>query len=654
MTPWRELRETLRYRIDNVFAGGTLAKVVLLLILVGAVLLVGMSAGIVGLFGKENEQVEGVYRDVDTGFWDSLWWAAAHVLDPSYVLENYGATAPVLLISIIISIAGLVIFGLLVGLISSSIEDRIDTLRKGNSVVKESGHLLILGWSSKVIAILERFREHSDRMKIVILADHEVDDMRDALRAGLGRYTRHKIILRSGQPSRLHELHRVSFDEASSIILIADEKHASDAHDLDVIKTLMVVASFRDWKRGRPRITAEVTRKDNVDVATIAGDYGIPIVVSSEIVSRVLVQSARQPGLAHVYQELFSFDGPRLYIREAPECAGKAFANIIDGFPGAVPLGVTRNLVSGGRVQFVPQLNPPPDYVVAEGERLIMLSEDPQVRYSGGAAERRPQTADRTRFANPMPERYAILGWNDSLFDVLPEFDKYLLQGSTVDVYARHDANTAQDLFAHRMRRPLSRIRMQYHHRPRIDRKSIHAMPLAQFNGVILLGSEDSSDDQGDASVISSLLVLREIQQKHGARRPHVVAEVMNVDHAEAITLAAASDLVIGAEIGSMLLAQLSQQQMLHPIYEELLSAGGTEIYIKPAGRYVPLDRPTTFRDIQRAAMFNEEIALGLKIHAQSNDATAKYGLHLTPEKDAAWTLGAHDRVVVLASDLFA
>ena len=171
----QDLREHLRYRLDNLFARGTAVQLLLLIGASGLVVLVGMSAGLLGLFGARNADVEAVGHHYDEGVADSFWWSIQHVLDPSFFGSNYGATLPIVVMSFALSIAGLMIFGTLIGFVSSAIEDRLASLRKGNSPVKERQHLLILGWNDKIYSILDLLGESGRATTVVVLSHHDIE-----------------------------------------------------------------------------------------------------------------------------------------------------------------------------------------------------------------------------------------------------------------------------------------------------------------------------------------------------------------------------------------------------------------------------------------------------------------------------------------------
>jgi hypothetical protein len=94
-------------------------------------------------------------------------------------------------------------------------------------------------------------------------------------------------------------------------------------------------------------------------------------------------------------------------------------------------------------------------------------------------------------------------------------------------------------------------------------------------------------------------------------------------------------------------LAQIARQSMLGPIYRELLSAGGVEISMRPAGSYVALDTDCRYDDLTYAAQQKLEIALGLRLVRNNGEVL------LNPSRDRTWRLGAQDQVIVLAQQLY-
>jgi len=129
---FREFKEGLQYRVDNLFARGASAQFGLLTFATMFVILIGMSAAFFGLFGPENKGVSSI-NHTDNTAWDSFWWSAKHIFDSGQVIGMYGSTMPVLLISLFMSLASMVIFGLLISFISGMLSQRLEQLKSGSS-----------------------------------------------------------------------------------------------------------------------------------------------------------------------------------------------------------------------------------------------------------------------------------------------------------------------------------------------------------------------------------------------------------------------------------------------------------------------------------------------------------------------------------------
>ena len=100
----------------------------------------------------------------------------------------------------IVTFLGLVVISTLIGLVSNGILTKLDDLRKGRSFVIEEGHVLILGWSSKIFTIISELciaNENQKRGAIVILADMDKVAMEDEIRDKVGNTGNTVVICRT-------------------------------------------------------------------------------------------------------------------------------------------------------------------------------------------------------------------------------------------------------------------------------------------------------------------------------------------------------------------------------------------------------------------------------------------------------------------------
>jgi hypothetical protein len=176
---------------------------------------------------------------------------------------------------------------------------------------------------------------------------------------------------------------------------------------------------------------------------------------------------------------------------------------------------------------------------------------------------------------------------------------------------------------------------------------------VPSYDCVVTLADE-SNDDDPDARSIMTLLLLSEIvQPATETESVHIVSELYDPRNRELVARTVADEVIVTPEIVSMQLSQISKQPALETIYRELLSAGGTEICLKSAGRYVELGRPCTFNDLCLSAQAKMEIALGLRIGGSTETGQADLGVQLNPQRDEIWELTSNDSVVVLAQEMY-
>lgn len=96
-----------------------------------------------------------LYAVSDCGVDEALWLSWTFVADSGNHADRVGVGPRI--VSVAISAGGMLIFATMLGLISDAISKMVDSLRKGKSEVLESNHILILGWSDKLVCLLTIF-----------------------------------------------------------------------------------------------------------------------------------------------------------------------------------------------------------------------------------------------------------------------------------------------------------------------------------------------------------------------------------------------------------------------------------------------------------------------------------------------------------------
>jgi len=99
------------------------------------------------------------------------------------------------------------------------------------------------------------------------------------------------------------------------------------------------------------------------------------------------------------------------------------------------------------------------------------------------------------------------------------------------------------------------------------------------------------------------------------------------------------------------LLAQLSEDENLFDIFQDIFDPEGAEIYLKPVEDYVETGHPITFYTVVEAACRRGETALGYRVEAEANDAETDYGVYTNPKKSEKIIFDTNDRIIVVAEE---
>lgn len=135
------LRKRILYTVDVCFSVYPYAK--LLALLFATMFLIGFG----GL---------ALYAVNTNSFAEALWLSWTFVADSGNHADTEGIGPRI--VSVSISSGGMLIFAMMLGLVSDAISEKVDSLRKGKSEVIERNHILILGWSDKLVSFSSTFK----------------------------------------------------------------------------------------------------------------------------------------------------------------------------------------------------------------------------------------------------------------------------------------------------------------------------------------------------------------------------------------------------------------------------------------------------------------------------------------------------------------
>ena len=341
---------------------------------------------------------------------------------------------------------------------------------------------------------------------------------------------------------------------------------------------------------------------------------------------------------------LLDFGGADTYFKGEPALAGRTFRDTLGLFPTSSIIGLRQ---ADGAIR----TNPPMDTVVSAGDAVIAISADDDTV----VAEATPgEIVADAIVANPAPRRAApestlILGWNTNAPLILRELDQYVDAGSRVHVVAEFlDGLAATQALCP----STAKLQVDMAHGDTTDRRTLDGLDVPSFDHVILLSPQidDGHEDEhrADARTLVTLLHLRDIGEKSG-RRFSIVSEMLDIRNRALAEVTRADDFIVGDQLASLLLTQISENKELNAVFSDLFDPEGSEIYLKPASDYVLPGREVTFSTVVESARRRGEIAIGYRLHRHATDKAQAYGVATNPAKATRVSLGAADCVIVLA-----
>ena len=563
---------------------------------------------------------------------DALWSSWTFVADPGTHVTVEGLIPR--LVSVVITLGGFFSFALLVGLIAEGIGERVDQLKRGRSPVVESGHTLILGWSDKVLPLVRELaiaNESEGGGVIVVLAEREKEEMQDAVTDGLGGELRGSLVVcRTGSPLQVVDLEKVGALTARSIIVVA---RGDDEEEDDARAIRSVLALCRGMIGVEATVVVELMDPANRELVDLVSDGQVAVVCAHDMLGRLMIQCARQPGLAQVYNAMLGFEGDEFYLAPWSELTGQSFAEARRRFSTAVVCGVR---TTAGEVM----LAPPEDLVLGEGDELLVLAEDNDT-YAPGAPERAVPSAPGS-WTPPLPraEKVLFCGWRRNLHHMIAELESYVPAGSELTILAQVDEQARRRL-AEEVGQA-ENLDIKHVSGNPLSRKDLTARGIEDFDAVLILaGDEEGTATDADARTLQTLLLVRDIRQKRSNTEVTLISEVCDPRTKRLIAVANVSDYVVSNELVSMALAAVSERRHMVDVWADLFSAAGHEVYLRDPRYYVAGGAISSFRSVEERARLRGEIALGYRTGSS---------LVLNPkDRDAARKWTDRDVLVVLA-----
>jgi len=679
--------DQIHYRLDYYLSQGQWAKPILLL--AGTFLLV--FCGSIGLTAATGIPISA-----------STWISWTYVADPGTHADAEGTINR--LVSFIISIGGMLIFALMIGIISEVLGERVDMLKQGKARVIESNHTLLLGWTDKSLGIIEQIslaNKSDNGGVIVVLADKKKEEMEENFFSALEAKERPlslfgtQVIFRSGDPLLESNLRKVSLPTARAAICLSADNCDPDEADSQMVRQVLALEAFGGV---REHAVVEMQDADNTDLVKLVSPQYVEVVVAHDMIGRLMIQCARQPGLAHVIESLMGFVGDELYFAEWPDLVGKTFLQITCRFDDAIAVGIK---CGKGKIE----LNPDNSYVIQKGDKVLCLAEDIDTysvndRYRNDALfasafKKRKRKKTFTSSVSQLErekEKLLFCGWRRDMADMIVQLDAYVPPGSEVWLINSVPPAERLDMFRDKGMKGELRtknlciknvvgspiVRRDLLKLTALDNKGISTgdeATLDEFDSILILASNVKMQ-VSDSNSLSSLLIIQDIQGKlieerkkqltipeeieeieERNKRPcEPISEILDSRTQKLFSVARCKGYIMSNQIISAAISQIAQDRDMNAVLGELLQAEGSELYIRSVSQYLDLhtnERQETYQSfwfVALRARQKNEICMGYKPRDMTFTEASDFLLN-PPHKAVKrhWIKG--DSVVVLAMD---
>ena len=344
------------------------------------------------------------------------------------------------------------------------------------------------------------------------------------------------------------------------------------------------------------------------------------------------VQTCLQPGLSAVCTELLDFTGDEIYFSEQPDLVGASYLDAQLSFSASTVIGFVR----GDKLW----LNPPPDDVVDDGDQLVLIAEDDtSIETTPRGAPDRAAISETAR-PTAQSQRTLVLGYSSSVQSMLEDLADYVPAGSLATVVADVELS---HLVAPRA------LELQVVRADTTSRAVLEGLGVEAYDHVLVLAYRYVLDTQAaDAKTLVTLLHLRDIADRADVRLS-IVSEMLDDRNRELAEVTRPDDFIVSDRLASLMLAQVSEHRSRLPVFEELFTTGGNEIYVRPAEWFVKPGVEADFYTVVEAASCRGETAIGYRTAAEAYSPGLGYGVHLNPAKSERRTYAPGDAIIVLA-----
>ena len=609
--PDREKKFTLKnrfnYWFDNRMTKGSLGFIRVLIS--ASVMFAVLIAGFIIMFGFNEE------GEVASVFWDSI----ATVINGWMPSFEDGSPGYLFLMSVI-AIIGVLFTSVLIGIVTSAIEEKIYELKRGNSIVLEKDHIVVLGFYPGEFTLLRQLilAAAGKPACVVVAEDMDREQMEQNISENIDVPKNFRIVCRTADITDPASLEKCSVETCKTIIV-------SPTEDMRTIKAVLAVSTLLDEK-GVPEISvnAIISKNEYRFPPSIAEANNISTLQTNSILAKMIAHSCTQTGLSQTFRELFNFEGSEFYLVDLQGIEGMTFETLMMRINNAVPAGVYRE----GRML----LNPTWDFVLQAGDRIVIFSEESDSVKIVDAPSENPVYIEAKTTESEAETDTVIIGYNETLAIILSELPENV---SHVYLFGQEAAEKKREVLEKVAAK--RNLGLDYYEGNPHDEDVL--LQIARMaNHIVILNDHSGDAEEADMEAIFLLLNLRDIRKRYDLSF-NITVEMQKEHNQKLVGRGDHTDFLVSSSMSSLFLAQLAESPELIDVFREILSDEGNELYLKNVS-FMNLEGSFTVRDLRWIMLKQGYILLGL-LDAEKNS-------HFNLPLDDMLTLSGEDNLIVL------
>ena len=601
------LKSRFNYWFDNRMSKGSLGFIRILIIV--SILFAVLIAGLIILF-HFNEDGE-----VASIFWDTIS-TIINAWMPSFEDGSLGY----LIMMSIVAIAGVLFTSVLIGIITSAIEEKIDNLKKGNSMVLEKNHIVVLGFYPGEYTLLRQLvlAAAGKPTCVVVAEDMDREEMEEYIDENIERPKNFRIVCRTADITDPVALEKCSVETCKTVIV-------SPTDDMRTIKSVLAVSALLDEK-GAPEISvnAIISKNEYRFPPSMAEANNITTLQTNSILAKMIAHSCTQTGLSETFREVFDFEGNEFYLIEIDGIEGITFEELSSRVNNATPAGLFRD----GEVI----INPDAKIILKDTDKVLVFSEEMDSAKLEEAVKLEKYNNKSKMVDFEELTDTVIIGHNETLPIILHELPENVSKVYLAGQKTSKEEQEELEEIASKRKLTLEYVKGNLHS----EKTLLSLAKMAKH--IVVLNDHDGDSEESDMEAIFLLLNLRDIRNRYNLEF-NITVEMQQEHNQKLVGRGDHTDFLVVSSMSSLILAQLAESPELINVFKEILSNEGNELYLKNVG-LSKLEGKHTIRDLRMIMLKHGYIFLGY-IDEEKN---SYFNLPLDEELD----LTKDDNLIVL------